>query len=121
MNRTAAVPRLVLGAIVALLAQWPVAAEDPPTAWIESTGHRVVRLSREGGSASLYFHQNQYTAGGDKMIIATREGLSTIDLETHAIEPLVAGRVSHVVVGRKTRQVFYVRGDTVFVLSLIHI
>ena len=118
MNRTAAVPRLVLGAIVALLAQWPVAAEDPPTAWIESTGHRVVRLSREGGSASLYFHQNQYTAGGDKMIIATREGLSTIDLETHAIEPLVAGRASHVVVGRKTRQVFYVRGDTVFVTHL---
>jgi oligogalacturonide lyase len=37
----------------------PTTAADPPTEWIDpDTGHRIVRLSREPGSQSLYFHQN---------------------------------------------------------------
>src|SRR5689334_5625716 len=40
-------------------------ADEPPTEWIDAdTGHRVVRLSKEPGSASLYFHQNAYTPDG---------------------------------------------------------
>ena len=32
----------------------PVAADDPPTEWIDpDTGHRVIRLSREPGSEGL--------------------------------------------------------------------
>ena len=109
----------LLALIVALAIARPMALDDPSTAWIDpATGHRVVRLSREGGSASLYFHQNPYTATGDKMVNATRLGLSTIDLETHAIEALVDGRVSHVVVGPKTRQGFYLKGDTVYATHL---
>jgi hypothetical protein len=47
--------------------------ELPPREWIEpATGHRVVRLTETPGSASLYFHQNQYTAAGDKMVFTTR-------------------------------------------------
>ena len=114
-------PRLpaALALIVALAIARPIALDDPPSAWIDpATGHRVVRLSREGGSASLYFHQNPYTATGDKIIIATRQGLSAIGLQTHAIEALVDGRVSHVVVGPKTRQVFYLKGDTVYATHL---
>ena len=103
---------LVLSFVAA--AGWSRTIEDPPTEWIEpATGHHVIRLSREPGSASLYFHQNQYTADGDKMVIATREGLSTINLKTHEIAPLVEGRISHVVVGRKTRQVFYLKDGVV--------
>ena len=68
-------------------------AEEPPAEWIDpATGHRIVRLSREPGSSSFYFHQNAYTASGDKIVISTREGLSTIDLKTHKIEPIVEGR-----------------------------
>ncbi len=93
-------------------------ADGPPAEWVEPTGHRVVRLSREPGSASLYFHQNAYTASGDKMVITTREGLSTIDLRTRAIAPIVEGRAAQVVVGRKTRQVFYSRGDVVYATHL---
>ena len=38
------------------------AAEEPPTEWIDpDTGHRIVRLSKEPGGSSLYFHQNPYT------------------------------------------------------------
>ena len=98
---------------------WALAAEEPPTEWIDpSTGHRVIRLSREPGSASLYFHQHAYTAVGDKVVVTTREGLSTINLQTGVIEPVVAGRVSHVIVGKKSRQVFYIQGDTVYATDL---
>jgi oligogalacturonide lyase len=83
-----------------------------------ATGHRVVRLSDESRTASLYFHQNPYTASGDKMVVTTREGLATIDLPTRKIEPLVTGRVSQVVVGKKTRQVFYKKDGTVYATHL---
>src|SRR5713226_1620825 len=92
---------------------------DPPREWVEpATGHRVVRLSDEPGSASLYFHQNQYTASGDKMIFTTPEGISTINLQTRKIEPVVDGRVSHIVVGTKTRQVFYLEEGAVYATQL---
>jgi oligogalacturonide lyase len=95
------------------------AADDPPSEWVDpATGHRVVRLSREPGSASLYFHQNQYTATGDKMVFTTASGISTIDFRTRKIEQLVEGRTSALVVGRKTRQVFYFKGPTVFATNL---
>ena len=70
---------------------WAFAADEPPTegtdsSWIDpSTGHRVVRLSHEPGSASLYFHQNAYTADGDKLVITTPGGIATVNLETRAI------------------------------------
>jgi oligogalacturonide lyase len=97
-----------------LTLSWAMAAQEPPVEWIDpSTGHRVIRLSREGGSASLYFHQNAYTARGDKMVITTPKGLATINLTTRQVEPLLEGRVSNVVVGRKSREVFYFKGDTV--------
>lgn len=92
---------------------------DPPREWLEpATGHRVVRLSDAPGSASLYFHQNPYTAAGDKLLISTPGGLSTVDLETRRLEAVVAGRVSHVVVGPKGRRVFYRKDGAVFATHL---
>lgn len=89
------------------------ASETPPGAWIDpATGHRVIRLSDEPGSASLYFHQNMYTATGDKMVFSTPTGLAVIDLKTLKIDPLVAGKAGKVVVGKKTRRVFYMIDDT---------
>jgi len=97
-------------AVFRIAARWnaPKESVDP------ATGHRVVRLSDESGTASLYFHQNPYTASGDKMVVTTRDGLATIDLRSRKIESIVAGRVSEVVVGRKTRQVFYMKDGTVY-------
>ena len=87
----------------------------PPREWIDpDTGHRVIRLTEDSGGASLYFHQNGYTESGDKLVITTQAGLSTINLKTRKVEPLVEGRASNVVVGRKTRQVFYIKDDTVY-------
>jgi len=94
-------------------------AQEAPREWIDpATHHRIIRLSDEPGSASLYFHQNAYTANGDLMVFTTPTGLSVIDLFTRKIRPLVEGRVGDVVVGRHKRQVFYFKGDTIYATSL---
>lgn len=109
---------------VCMAAEWipaqnaPVPSE-PPVEWIDpATGHRVVRLSKEPGTASLYFHQNPYTAQGDKLVVTTPNGIATINLKTRAIEAVVEGRTSQIIVGRKTRQVFYRRGNTIYATHL---
>ncbi|HUA38810.1 MAG TPA: oligogalacturonate lyase family protein [Candidatus Sulfopaludibacter sp.] len=85
---------------------------NPPTEWIDpDTGHRVIRLSREPGSESLYFNLNPFTPDGKKMVITTPTGISTIDLKTRQIEQVVKGRVGILMVGRKTGQVYYYRFD----------
>lgn len=92
---------------------------EPPVEWVEpATGHRVVRLSREAGSASLYFHQNAYSADGRKLVLATPGGLATVNLETREIEQVVEGRVGVMVTGRKTGQLFYTRDGTIFATDL---
>jgi len=114
--------------VTALLSAWSPAAE-PPREWIEpATGHRVVRLSTEPGSASFYFHQNAYTTEGDKLVISTPSGLATVNLTNRAIEVVVPhagysmGGSSGLEVGRKSRQVYYsVRGDTGTVIRATHL
>src|SRR3954471_8027999 len=92
---------------------------EPPREWIDpDTGHRVIRLSDEPGSASLYFHQNAYTPDGEKLIITTPTGLSTINLKTRAIERVVEGRVGVIVTGRKTGQVYYIKNGTIYAADL---
>ncbi len=92
---------------------------EPPREWIDTdTGHRVIRLSDEPGSASLYFHQNAYTPDGEKLIITTPTGLSTINLKTRAIEKVVAGRVNVMITGRKTGNVYYVENRVVYATDL---
>jgi len=56
-----------------LIAIQASAADEPPTDWIDpATGHRIVRLSTEPGTASLYFHQNAYTDAG-KLFVTINE------------------------------------------------
>ena len=107
--------RLIVCVGCAFLWQISVRAQQTeiPREWIDpDTGHRVVRLSDEPGSASLYFHQNAYTPDGQKLLITTPAGLSTINLKTRAIEKIVAGPVGVIIVGRKTGQVYYTRTVT---------
>lgn len=86
-----------------------------PREWIDKdTGHRIVRLSDDDGSASFYFHQNGYTANGDKLVFSTKTGLSTYNFKTRKIEQIVEGRAGSVVVGKKTRKVFYTKGEAVY-------
>ena len=88
---------------------------EPPRTWIDpDTGHRIVRLTDEPGSASLYFNQNGYTADGKEMVYTTPEGISALNLETKAAHQVVKGRVRVIVTGRKTQNVYYARGTEVF-------
>ena len=109
----------MFGAIALQTAGSSRPSEEPPREWIEpATGHRVVRLTDQAGLASLYFHQNPYTANGDRMVVSSPQGLWTIDLATRANKPLVQGRASHLVVGRRTRKAFYIQNDIVYETSL---
>lgn len=96
----------------------PGLAAESSTEWVDpDTGHRVVQLSREPGSMSVYFHYRAFTAEGDKMIIATPRGLDAVNLKTREIDHVVDGAVPRgdcVNVGQKTRQVYYVRDGIVY-------
>ncbi len=107
-----------------------LAADEPPSDWIDpATGHRVIRLSREPGTSSLYFHQNAYTDRGDKLFVtitAPGDGhsfanttLATIDLTTLGTAPSKIEKVAEAfasaghVVGKKTRSVYYTRFELI--------
>ena len=90
-------------------------AEEPPKSWVDpDTGHRVVRLTTEPGSASLYFNQNGYTADGKQMVYTTPRGISALNLETHEAHSVVDGRVRVVVTGRKSQKVYYIENGSVW-------
>jgi oligogalacturonide lyase len=90
-------------------------ASPPPKTWIDpDTGHRVVRLTEEPGSASLYFNQNGYTADGKEMVYTTPQGISVLNLATQAAHSVVKGRVRIIVTGHKTQNVYYIQGNKVF-------
>ena len=94
-------------------------AEPLPREWIDAdTGHRVVQLSTEPGTGSLYFTQYAYTAGGTKLLMTTRHGIDLVTLATGAIEHVFEGRVGRVLMtGRKTGAIYYTQGDAVFALD----
>jgi oligogalacturonide lyase len=78
------------------------------------TGHRVVRLTREPGSASLYFNQNGYTASGRKLVYTTPDGISVLDLASRQSRQVVHGRVRLIDAGRKSERVYYLRESAVY-------
>jgi oligogalacturonide lyase len=94
-------------------------AQTPPKEWTDpDTGHRVIRLTDEPGSASLYFNQNGYTPDGKKLVYTTPNGISTFDLQTREVKQVVSGRVRLIEVGHKTASVFYTKNGNVFVTEI---
>ncbi len=110
--------------VTAVLFSWlfalvATAQQAPPKEWIDpDTGHRIVRLTEEPGSASLYFNQNSYTPDGKSMIFTTPSGISVLDLATRQAKQVVSGRVRVIVTGHKTRSVFYIQGNAVYSANL---
>src|SRR3954447_4942218 len=102
-------PRVVLSVLAAIGCH--AFAADLPAEWIDaSTGHRVIRLSKEDGTQSLYFNQNAYTPDGKRLIVTTAGGgIATITLATQEIKPLVPGPVSVLVAGHKSGDIYYVK------------
>ncbi len=96
-------------------AQLPRDQQAPPKEWIDpDTGHRVIRLTDEPNSASLYFNQNGYTADGKKMVYTVPGGIRVLDLATKQTKQVVEGRVRIIVTGRKTPNVYYTKENTVY-------
>ena len=115
---TAVVHSLTLAATMLASGVALRAADEPPTEWIDpQTGHRVVRLSREPGSSSFYFHQNPYTPDGHQVVITSPSGVHAVDLRTRAIERVIEGRVGTLIVGRKSGDLYFTRreGETLSV------
>src|SRR5258707_1735710 len=78
-------------------------SEQPPKTWIDpDTGHRVVRLTDEAGSASLYFNQNWFTPDGKKLGYTSPTGIYTLDLATRATKQVVHGRLELIAPRRRT-------------------
>jgi oligogalacturonide lyase len=103
-----------------LTCQTPASSQIvPPETWIDpDTGHRVIRLTSEPNSASLYFNQNGYTAGGKKLVYTTPDGISTIDLAARKSEQVVKGRVRLIEAGRKYQRVYYLKGAEIWLTDL---
>ena len=90
-------------------------AAPPPKSWVDpDTGHRVVRLTDEPGSASLYFNQNGYTADGKRLVYTTPDGISVLDLVTRQARQVVKGRVRLIDAGRKSQRVYYLRENAAY-------
>src|ERR1700744_776909 len=90
----------ILVLFLALLEARAATQTNSPADWVDAdTGHRVVQLSVEPGSESLYFNLNPFTPDGRKMVVTSPSGLSLIDLETHAVEKIVSGRLHVIMVG----------------------
>lgn len=97
----------------------------PPTVpgrneWVDKdTGHKVIRLSkREGNNEIFYFHQNPFTAEGDKMVFmgSTDQGRNafSIDLKTLDIQQITTIGCGFEVVAPKSRTLYYISGDKVY-------
>ncbi|MGE3311072.1 MAG: oligogalacturonate lyase family protein [Limisphaerales bacterium] len=98
-----------------------VTAAEPPVGWIDpDTGHRVVRLSRRPGTASLYFHQYPYSADGRKLVVTTSNppGIAAVDLASRELTQVVEGRVRVLMTGRKSGDIHYVRDGAVWASNL---
>jgi oligogalacturonide lyase len=91
---------------------WADVTPQPPTDWIDSaTGHRVIRLSTEPNTRSLYFHQNSITPDGRFVIVQSPSGIASIEIATRKNRVIVAGKASPLFVGRKTGLVYFARSE----------
>ncbi len=93
--------------------------EPPPKEWIDQdTGHRIIRLSDEPNSQSMYFHQYSFSPDGGKLAFTSTTGIYQVDLSTKKIELILAAEVTKdnqttrnniIQVGRKTGRIFFNR------------
>jgi oligogalacturonide lyase len=87
-------------------------AVSPPVDWVDpATGHRIVRLSSQAGTRSIYFHQNSITPDGRFVLVEMANGIGVIEIATRKNTLLVEGKARALFVGRKTGLVYFSRGE----------
>jgi oligogalacturonide lyase len=88
-------------------------APQPPKSWTDpDTGHRVIRVTDEPGSASLYFNVNSCTPDGKNMVYTVDGAIRVLDLRTLQTRPLVPASTRVIEVGHKTATVYYTKIST---------
>jgi oligogalacturonide lyase len=103
-----------IGVFVLAFTAKAFAANDVGRDWVDpDTGHRIIRLSEQPGSRTLYFHDNSYTPQGDKLIFSTPGGVGMVDIAKLGIDPpkmeiLTQGSGS--IMARQSREVYVSRG-----------
>jgi len=115
----------VIGLIVLMIGasqSSPFAAESPTDLIDPDTGHRVIRISTQPGSASLYFHQNTYSPEGDKMTFDSPHGIAVVDLKALGngaprVE-IVVTNASPLAMAWKTREVYFRQRGAVFAVHV---
>jgi oligogalacturonide lyase len=107
---------LIILPVLACLSPAALCADRFPRSWIDlDTGHRVLQLSIEPGTESLYFTQFGYTAGGAKMIMTTEHGIDLVTLSTGEIDHVIAGTgIRPIQTGRKTGTIYYSQGGFIY-------
>jgi oligogalacturonide lyase len=93
--------------------RYPFDRPTPPVEWVDpTTGHKVIRLSRQPGrNTKFYFHQNAFTSDG-RMLYSNfgadrKHRLFLVDLKTFEEKLVVEGGTRGGIVGRKTDQFYY--------------
>ncbi|AHG92396.1 hypothetical protein J421_4861 (plasmid) [Gemmatirosa kalamazoonensis] len=110
--------RVVAPLLAALIAS-RAAAQEPRTDWVDpATGHRVIRLSAEPGSQTLYFHDNAYSPEGDRFVFTGPAGIMTVDLTALGTAPpraelAVPRPAGGAYVARRSREIYFTRGGEV--------
>lgn len=110
-----AVVGVVVGSFAAAGAWAQAAAPSRPPAnvplvWIDKdTGHRIHRLTNEPNSTGFYFNVNAYTPDGKDMVYSAPDGIHVLNLASLQTRLLAPAPAAAIVVGKKTRAVFFNR------------
>ena len=81
MSRRAMKWLAILFVLAAAATGFHAQTEEPRRDWIDpATGHRVIRLTDQPGSSTLYFHDNAFSAAGDRMMLRTPKGVAVVDV-----------------------------------------
>src|SRR5262245_48951133 len=84
---------------------------EPPRDWIDPrTGHRVIRLTDEGGGSTLYFHDNAFSPEGDVLMFNTPAGIGLVkvaDIGTASAKPAILAGTRGGYFARRSREIFY--------------
>jgi oligogalacturonide lyase len=107
-------PKRLVILLVILAGRFALAADVGPSDWIDpDTGHRIIRLSAQNGSRTLYFHDNSYTPEGDKLIFNTPSGVAVVDITQLGFAPVQMEIVTQgggAIMARRSREVYVTRG-----------
>jgi oligogalacturonide lyase len=85
-------------------------APSKPNSWVDpDTNHRVIQLTTEPSSHTLYFTDNIFTPGGREMVYLASGKIYALNMATYESRILVPGPAMDIVVARKSPIVYFMR------------